>query len=230
MLKNMIITALLLLGSSVALAAPLNDLYFGLDNMRGFQEVYWWFLADGRVLHGLPASGLTPADFDAACAARPGFCGTYALAGDKLSIKYRSGETQQFNYKPLNGGFQLNYLILTPVKKYPAGTRLNGVWHRASSAKIVASASSGVSVTVPSWITFKSDGTFTQRVIAGVDTVSSVKGANVTGVSDNESAGTYSIQDYVLTLVKNGKTERHTIFPAPGDNLNIDGMVYMKGN
>ena len=52
--------------------ASLNNLYFGLDNMRGFKETYWWFLADGRFLRGLPATGVTPADFDAACTAGSG--------------------------------------------------------------------------------------------------------------------------------------------------------------
>jgi hypothetical protein len=29
-------------------------------------------------------------------------------------------------------------------------------------------------------------------------------------------------------LLRNGKSERHLIFPAPGANLNIDGRVYTK--
>jgi hypothetical protein len=37
----------LLLAAGCTPAAGLNNLYFGLDNMRGFAEVYWWFLADG---------------------------------------------------------------------------------------------------------------------------------------------------------------------------------------
>jgi hypothetical protein len=104
-----------LLFASLVDAAALNNLYFGLDNMRGFAEVYWWFLADGRVLHGLPKTGLGPEDFESACQNNGGSCGTYA------------------------------------------------------------------------------------------------------------------IKDYVLTLVRNGKSERHMIFPVAGDNLNIDGMVYTKG-
>lgn len=30
---------------------------FGMDQMRCFAEVYWWFRADGRVLYGLPTAG-----------------------------------------------------------------------------------------------------------------------------------------------------------------------------
>lgn len=206
-------------------AATLNDLYFGLDNMRGFAEVYWWFLADGRVLQGLPKTGVTPADFESACSANPAVCGTYALSGAKLSIKYRNGKSEEWTYKTLNGGMQMNYLILTPVKKYPAGSRLNGTFSRPFSS---ASTGGAVTVTVPSFLTFKPDGSCQGRVVAGVDSVSRVNGASVGSSSNTQWSGTYTVQDNVLVLVKNGKSERHMIFPAPGDNLNIDGMVYKK--
>jgi hypothetical protein len=227
-LRSIPVVALMLLTAAAAPAATLNDLYFGLDNMRGFAEVYWWFLADGRVLQGLPHTGVTPADFEAACAANSGLCGTYTLNGTKLSIKYRSGKSEDWTYQTLDGGMQMNYLILTPVKKYPAGAKLNGTFSRAFSSKAASGPSSAVSVTVPSFFTFKPDGTCQGRVIAGVDAVSGVKGANVASSSDTQWSGTYTVKDNVLVLVKNGKSERHMIFPAPGDNLNIDGQVYKK--
>ncbi len=220
--------ALVLLCAAALPAATLNDLYFGLDNMRGFAETYWWFLADGRVLHGLPRTGVTPADFEAACTASPAVCGTYTLSGSKLSIKYRSGQSEDWTYKTLDGGMQLNYLILTPVKKFPAGARLNGTFSKPFSSTSVSGPSSAVAVTAPSFFTFKPDGTYTGRVIAGVSTVSAVKGASTSSSSDTQWSGTYTVQDNVLMLVKNGKSERHMIFPAPGDNLNIDGQVYKK--
>lgn len=204
-------------------AAPLNDLYFGLDNMRGFAEVYRWFLADGRVLKGLPTSGLTPADFEKACAASPANCGTYTLSGNNLVIKLRDGSTENYTYKPLNGGMQLNYLIFTPVTKYPAGTRLNGTWDRPFSSTI-ASASAVTDIVVPRFITFKPDGTYSEKTVAGVDTQTAHGG--VTGSQQTDVTGSYSIQANVLTLVKNGKSERHMIFPVAGDNLNIDGQVF----
>jgi hypothetical protein len=209
-------------------AATLNDLYFGLDNMRGFAETYWWFLADGRVLHGLPRTGVTPADFDAACTASPALCGTYSLNGAKLTIKYRSGQTENWTYATLKGGIQLNYLILTPVEKYAPGARLSGTFSRPFSSRSVSGPSSAVTVTAPSFFTFKPDGTYQGRVIAGVDTVSAVKGANIASSRDNQWSGTYTVKDNVLMLVKNGQNERHMIFPAPGGNLNIDGQVYTK--
>jgi hypothetical protein len=220
--------AMMLLAATALPAATLNDLYFGLDNMRGFAETYWWFLADGRVLHGLPRTGVTPADFETACTANPAICGTYVLNGTKLSIKYRSGPSEDWTYKPLQGGMQMNYLILTPVKKYPAGSKLNGTFSKPFSSTAVSGPSSSVTVTAPSFFTFKPDGTYQGRVIAGVSTVSGVKGASGSSSSDTQWSGTYTIQDNVLMLVKNGKSERHMIFPAPGDNLNIDGQVYKK--
>jgi hypothetical protein len=48
-----------------ALEQPL----FRTDNMRGFAEVYWWFLGDGRVPRGLPTTGVEPQDFERACQA-----------------------------------------------------------------------------------------------------------------------------------------------------------------
>ena len=218
----------LLLGTASIHAAPLNSLYFGLDNMRGFAEVYWWFLGDGRVLRDTLPPGLTPAGFDAACQPNSGLCGNYTLSGDKLTIQYKNGKSENWTYKTLNGGIQLNYLILTPVVKYPPGARLNGSWDRASSSKVRSGPGSNVAITTPAFYAFKPDGTFTFLSIAGVDIQSRVKGASTASSQQAQSSGTYTIRDYVLTLVKDGKTEQHMIFPAPGDNLNIDGAVYKK--
>lgn len=204
--------------------ATLNSLYFGLDNMRGFAEVYWWFLADGRVLHGLPSTGLAPEDFEKACQVSAGSCGTYTLAGDKMTIKYRAAaQPENWTYKVLNGGIQLNYIILTPVQKYPAGTKLNGNWNRPFSAKF-----NGTTVTSPTFLNFKSDGTFSETKVTGLETTSRVPGASVNSSSTSQGGGTYTIKDYVLMLNKNGKSEKHMIFPVAGDNLNIDGVVYTK--
>jgi hypothetical protein len=206
-----------------ASGASLNSLYFGLDNMRGFSEVYWWFLADGRVLHGLPTTGLTPADFENACAKNPGFCGTYTLSGDKLVIQYRGGKAETWTYKPLDGGFQMNYIILTPVEKYRANTRLNGNWDRPFSSKF-GSPSSQITVTSPTFLSFRADGTFSERNVTGVES------HNVNSAQTTQGGGTYTISDNVLILVRNGKSERHMIFPVAGGSLNIDGLVYKKAN
>ncbi|HEY3739744.1 MAG TPA: hypothetical protein VGL53_07865, partial [Bryobacteraceae bacterium] len=66
----------LMLGAASLSAAPLNGLYFGLDNMRGFAEVYWWFLADGRVLRNTIPASLSPQQFDTACQQHTGYCGS----------------------------------------------------------------------------------------------------------------------------------------------------------
>jgi hypothetical protein len=227
-MRNCLLAFLVLSGAAASSAAPLNDLYFGLDNMRGFAEVYWWFQADGRVLRNQLPTGITPAIFDAACQQNPANCGDYTLSGEKLSIKYKNGQTENWTYKVLNGGIQLNYLILTPVKKYPAGTHLNGTWSRAFSSTAHSGPGSNVTVTAPSFYTFKPDGTFLLKSIAGVDTESNVKGASGSSSQTSDSSGTYAIRDFTLTLTKNGKSEQHVVFPAPGDNLNIDGTVYKK--
>ena|ERR1019366_2773299 len=218
----------LVLGAVSVPAATLNDLYFGLDNMRGFAEVYWWFLADGRVLRNTLPTNIAPAAFDAACQKASGSCGTYTLSGDKLVIKYKNGQTENWTYKTLNGGIQLNYLILTPVAKYPAGKRLDGTWDKPFSSKVHSAPGSDVTLTVPSFYTFKPDGTFLIKTLAGVETTSRVKGASTSSSQEFKSSGTYSIHDNVLMLVKDGKTEQHMIFPVAGDNLNIDGQVYKK--
>ena len=219
---------MLLSGATVACAAPLNDLYFGLDNFRGFAEVYWWFQGDGRVLRNQLPSAITPAIFDAACQQNAANCGDYTLNGSKLSIKYKNGMMEDWTYKVLNGGIQLNYLILTPVKKYPPGTHLNGTWSRAFSSTAHSGPGSNVTVTAPSFYTFKSDGTFLLKSISGVDSQSSVKGASGASSKESDSAGTYAIRDFTLTLTKNGQSEQHVVFPVAGDNLSIDGMVYKK--
>jgi hypothetical protein len=203
-------------------AASLNGLYFGLDNMRGFAEVYWWFLADSRVLHGLPTTGITPADFENACKGSPANCGTYTLSGDKLAIQYRGVQPENWTYKTLNGGIQLNYIILTPVQKYSAGAKLNGNWSRPFSPTF-GSAGSPITVTSPTFLSFKTDGTFTEKNVTGVESKS------VNSSQASQGGGTYGIQDNVLMLVRNGKSERHMIFPVAGDNLNIDGSVYHRG-
>jgi hypothetical protein len=223
----MIVLALLF-GAASAPAASLNDLYFGLDNMRGFSEVYWWFLGDGRVLRNTLPKDLSSAGFNAACQTGGANCGKYTLNGDKLSITLADGKTENWAFKALNGGIQLNYLILTPVQKYAAGAHLNGSWSRASSAQVHGAPGSNTSIVSPSFYTFKPDGTFTFRAVVGIDTESRVKGANVTSSSDSQSNGTYTVHDNVLALVRNGKSEQHMIFPVAGGNLNIDGMVYTK--
>jgi hypothetical protein len=191
--------------------------------MRGFAEVYWWFLSDGRVLHGLPTTGLTSADFETTCNKNPGFCGTYTLSGDKLVIQYRGGKAENWTYKPLTGGFQMNYIILTPVQKYPAGARLTGNWDHPFSSKF-GSPASPTTVTSPTFLSFKADGTFSERNITGVES------HNVNSAQSTQGGGTYTISDNVLMLVRNGKSERHMIFPVAGGNLNIDGQVYHKAN
>jgi hypothetical protein len=223
-----LIVILILLGTLSASAATLNGLYFGLDNMRGFAEVYWWFLPDGRVLRNTLPAGLSPAAFDAACQKNSGFCGTYTLSGDKMTVNIKNGQTENWTYKTLNGGIQLNYLILTPVEKYPAGTHLNGSWSRAFSSKMHSGPGSNVTVTSPSFYTFKPDGTYTFKNIAGVDTESTVKGASGASSQKTQTSGTYTVRDYTLTLAGGGKNEQHMIFPAPGGNLNIDGIVFKK--
>jgi hypothetical protein len=220
--------SLILLAAACLPAATLNDLYFGLDNMNHFRETYFWFLADGRVFEGLPNTGLTPPDFETACTPTSAICGTYVLDGAKLSIKYRSGRSETWTYAALNGGMQLNYLIFTPIKKYPAGTRLNGTFSHPYSSAVASGPVSAVVITAPTFFTFKPDGTYQGQAITGVSRTSDVKGANGSDSAQSQWSGIYTIQDFVLSMVRNGKTERHMIFPAPGDNLNIDGTVYTK--
>jgi hypothetical protein len=215
-------TLILLLTASASLqAAPLNGLYFGLDSMRGFAEVYWWFLPDGRVLRDTLPTGLTVDKFDAACRQHSGFCGNYTLNGGKLTLQYKTGNSETWSYKPLNGGIQLNYLILTPVEKYPAGARLNGNWDRASAANVHSSPGSNTTITSPTFYSFRPDGTFSFLNVTGIDATS-------TSSQQAQSTGTYAISNNVLTLVRNGATEHHMIFPVAGGSLNIDGMVYRK--
>jgi len=200
-------TLILLVISASLHAAPVNGLYFGLDNMRGFAEVYWWFLPDGRVLRDTLPTGLTADKFDAACRQHSGLCGNYTLSGDRLTLQYKTGNSEIWSYKPLNGGIQLNYLILTPVEKCPAGAKLDGRWDRAS-ANVHSSPGSNTTVTYPTFYAFRLDGTFTS--------------VNATGI------GTYTVDNNVLTLIRNGASEQHMIFPVAGGSLNIDGMVYQK--
>jgi len=222
-MKKLILMSLLLTLASPLQGVALNSIYFGLDNMRGFAPVYWWFLADGRILRGLPTTGLAPEDFENACKGGSPNCGTYSLSGDKLTIKYRNGQPENWTFKTLNGGIQMNYIILTPVQKYPAGTHLNGNWNRPFTARV-----GSATITSPTFLSFKSDGTFSEKNITGLETRSTVPGASVNTSSSGQSAGTYTIKDNVLMLVRTGKSERHMIFPLAGDNLNIDGSVYSK--
>jgi hypothetical protein len=52
--------------------------------------------------------------------------------------------------------------------------------------------------------------------------------SNITSSQQTQSTGTYTVGNNVLTLVRNGATEQHMIFPVAGGSLNIDGMVYKK--
>lgn len=213
-MKKALTAMLVLCCAACTQAAPLNGLYFGYDTIYR-AEVYYWFLADGRVLKGLPQSGLNPSDFETACAAHPEVCGTYTLSGDNLVIQYRSGPKQNWKYNPLRGGFAMNYLIMTPVKKFPAGTHLNGTWSRPFASNF-----GGVSVTSPTWITFRSDGTYQTESVTGVDSGYGTNAAN------SRTTGTYSIKGFDLMLSGSHGNGRHSIFPIAGNRLSIDGLVY----
>jgi hypothetical protein len=113
---------------------------------------------------------------------------------------------------------------LTPVQKYPAGTHLNGNWSGAFSAKFASN-----TVTSPTFLNFKSAGTFSETKVTGIESASGVPEASVNSSSTSQAGGTYTIKDYVLTLVRNGRAEKYMIFPVAGDNLNIDGVVFTKG-
>lgn len=142
------------------------------------------------MLEGLPTTGLTTGDFEKACAASPAMCGAYTLSGDKLAITLRNGRTESYSDKPLNGGIQINSFILTLVEKYPAGTRLNGIWERPFSSS-TASASAVVSVVVPRWITFKPDAGYSEKTVADVDTQSAHGG--VTSSQQSDAEGSYTL-------------------------------------
>jgi hypothetical protein len=115
---------------------------------------------------------------------------------------------------------------MTVVGKYPAGTRLNGTWDRPFSSKFATSGSSVATVTSPTFLTFKPDGTYGEKNMTGLSTLS--KGGSVNDSQTSQATGTYTIRDNTLMLVKNGKSERHFIFPAVGDRLSIDGQLYSK--
>lgn len=224
MRKYAIVISLLLCACS-APSAGLNNLYFGFSG----GPFYIWFLADGRVMAGLPTTGVAPQDFGEACKPAPTLCGTYTLAGDKLTIKYSNGTTQVWPIQvQKNLDLFLNQIPMTVVGKYAAGTRLNGTWDRPFSSKFATSSRSIATVTSPTFLTFRPDGTFGQKSMTGLSTETAVKGASVTGSQSGDVTGTYTIQDNVLMLVKNGKSERHFIFPAVGDRLSIDGELYSK--
>ena len=158
--------------------------------------------------------------FEATCQAAPSICGKYTLAGDKLDIHYADGKSENYTYKPLTGGMQLNYIIYSPVQKFPAG-KINGSFSRAS-AMSAGSGSSTLSIVAPRTITFKPDGTFSESQLVGID------GAGQTSSSTSNTGGTYTVKDSTLTLNRNGKTETHLAFPVAGGNLNLDGQVYSK--
>jgi len=113
--------------------------------------------------------------FDAACQQHSGSCGNYTLNGDKLTLQYKTGNSEIWSYKPLNGGIQLNYLILTPVEKYPAGARLNGSWDRALRPLSTVCRAQTPTITSPTFYTFRPDGTFTFLNVTGIDATSKVQ-------------------------------------------------------
>jgi hypothetical protein len=114
-----------------------------------------------------------------------------------MTIKYRvAAQPENWICKVLSGGIQLNYIILTPVQKYPAGTHLNGHWSWAFSAKFASN-----TVTSPTFLNFKSAGTFSETKVTGIESASGVPEASVNSSSTSQA----------------------------GDNLNIDGVVFTKG-
>jgi hypothetical protein len=206
-------------------AIGLNNLYFGFSG----GPFYIWFLADGRVMKGLPTTGISAQDFEEACKPVPTLCGTYSLSADKLTITYSNGVSQVSSIMiQKNLDLFLNQIPMTVVGKYPAGTRLNGTWDRPFSSTFATSGLSTATVVSPTFLTLRSDGTFGQKSMTSLSTETVVKGSSVNGSESSDVSGTYTIQDNVLMLIKNGKSERHFIFPAVGNRLGIDGQLYSK--
>ena len=69
-----------------------------------------------------------------------------------------------------------------------------------------------VTVTAPTFYTFKPDGTYTFKEIAGVDRVSTVKGVSGSSSHQTQYSGTYTVRDYTLTLTGAGTNAQHLIF------------------
>jgi hypothetical protein len=224
-MRTITILTSLLLASCGAPAAGLNNLYFGFDSGASF---YIWFLGDGRIMSGLPTTGIATQDFETACKPNPNICGTYKVSGDKLTIQYRNGQSQVWPIViQANQDIFLGQIPMTVVGKYKAGTRLNGTWDRPFSSKFATSGSSIAEVVSPTFLTFRPDGKYGEKHMTNLSTAT-VGGADVNNSQTSDVAGTYTIEDNVLMLIKNGKSERHFIFPAVGDRLNIDGQLYQK--
>ena len=180
---------------------------------------YYLFFPSGHVYFGNPPAG-NSADYAKLYAAHPENCGTYTLAGEKLTLKRNNGSApEEHTYSP-NGGGIMDSSPLSPVFYLADGTRLDGSWG-------IDTAVTGTNYTASASTTFKfhRDGSFEGSGHAGYD------GRDATSGSSTNGKGTYEFKGgKVIIKYSDGTTKSLDAFGTDRKDvpriLVIDGIEY----
>jgi len=208
-----------------AAAQGVDGLFLEMTMRTGRIETnHYYFLPDGRYLNGVPEGGLTVAGFELACSrpvkayAGASICGTYRIAGGSIAFTPRQGPAESRTFERLaDGNINLDGHFAKHVPAFPRNQILDGNYARVNSAGPVSYGES---------FTFRPDGTFSTKWLAGVVTPDGVK------TSGGPASGTYRLEGNVLALTVSGTTTRIVAYPydlGKGDvRLNLNGEFFKK--
>lgn len=188
-------------------------------NSSRLQCTYYLFFPSGHVYFGSPPYG-TAVDYSKLYAAHPQDCGTYTLAGEKLTLNRNNGsKPEEHTYSPGLGGV-MDDCPLSPVWYFVDGARLEGSW-----GVDTAVTGPSYSVSASTTFTFHGDGSFEGSGHAGYD------GRNATTSGSTNGKGTYEFKSGKVNIkYTDGSTKSFDAFGTDDKKkpriLVIDGIEY----
>ena len=116
-----------------------GGLYFRIQSYfigtsLSINQEHFAFWPDGRMYRGTPPGGLEFFDFAAAKQQNPSACGTYHIAGGKITFNMANGKSETHDFKRAAGGFNLDGIFTSRQKSYQPNERLAGHYDGGASA------------------------------------------------------------------------------------------------
>lgn len=186
-------------------------------------QEHFAFWPDGRFYKGVPKGGLESFNFAAARRQEPSACGTYSIAGGKITFRMADGKVETHDFKRADGGFNLDGLFASRQKSYKPNQRLVGLYDGGASVT-----GGGSYIASVKSLRFTGNGTFQGSSIGAVS--ANTAAGTVNGKSETADAGTYSLSGNTLVLRHNGgSVTRHTVYPYDMGGgktaINVDGVM-----
>lgn len=193
---------------------------------RSLEKSTYYFAPNGQVY-------VDPKGFSAAAlAALPASArGSYAVAGNKLSVRWASGQTSSSEVEPQATTFAWDMGIFLAGQPFKSPGQLTGSFEGGNSI----STSSGSAAAVSSLI-FRPDGTYSGGGAASFGGRNDAGAQTYSAGSTSSNAGRWSLSGWLLTLTDaQGRTNRGVAFPVERNDKTgqvtrfyFDGVAYKR--